>query len=148
MNTIGNLAEEGFPITPEIIKQDHEFFPHPWKEEQWLTLNPEQNLVFSWKKEGKLIGWALFAFLKDDDTAHLYKILLLPDQRSNGEALKFWEAILAKLRKTSATQVYLEVEVSNQVAQKFYQKCGFKLLRRVKGYYSNGDDGLIMLLTL
>lgn len=148
MNTTGKLVTETFPISNEILEQDQDFFPHPWKAEQWQGLVPEQNLVFSWKENQKLIGWALFSLLNQDDTAHLYKILVHPSYRGSGKALSFWEAILAELRKTSATQVYLEVEASNLVAQKFYEKCGFKLLRRVKSYYSNGDDGLIMLLTL
>jgi ribosomal protein S18 acetylase RimI-like enzyme len=44
--------------------------------------------------------------------------------------------------------VYLEVEATNFRAKSFYEKVGFNLLRRNKGYYSSGEDALIMSLTL
>jgi len=39
----------------------------------------------------------------------------------------------------------LEVRVSNRVAQKLYQKCGFRSSGLQRGYYcDNGEDALLM----
>lgn len=147
MNTIGNL-QAGFPVTDEIIEQDQDYFPRPWNKEQWLSLQETQHVFWTWNIHERVAGWALFSLVPGDDLAHLYKILLLPEYRGSGEAQAFWAQILPELRKMGANRVYLEVEVSNLVAQKFYQKLGFVVLRQVKAFYSGGEDALIMQLTL
>lgn len=147
MNTIGNI-ETGFPVSDEIIEQDQDYFPRPWNKEQWLALESTNHAFWQWKIHERVAGWALFSIVPGDDLAHLYKILLLPEYRGSGEAQAFWMAILAELRKMKVSRVYLEVEASNLVAQKFYQKVGFELIRQAKAFYSGGEDALIMQLTL
>lgn len=147
MSTIGNI-EAGFPASDEIIEQDQDYFPRPWNKEQWLSLDPNQHGFWVWKINERVGGWALFSIVPGDDLAHLYKILLLPEYRGSGEAQGFWKEILNELKNKGISRVYLEVEVSNLVAQKFYEKMGFELLRQVKAFYSGGEDALIMQLTL
>lgn len=145
-------------ITGKLIRQalndqqvhvlDQKYFPKPWTESQWKELRPDQHLLFTWVIGEAVMGYALFHYLEGDDTAHLYKILLIPNLRNSGEALAFWSVIVGELRLLKVKSVYLEVESSNESAKRFYQKCGFALLRRSKAYYSNGEDGLMMELML
>lgn len=147
MNTTGKLAIE--PLSsPEVLQLDQAYFPHPWAPEQWLELNPDQNILFSWRTQNTLIGYSLFGISPGDDVAHLFKILIDPAFRKKGNAVLFWSAIVHALKIKKLSRVYLEVEASNQRAILFYEKAGFKLLRRNKGYYSNGEDALMMELTL
>jgi [ribosomal protein S18]-alanine N-acetyltransferase len=135
-------------VTEEVIRLDQDFFPQPWTKDQWLSTNMDQHLLFQWKKENDLVGYALFQFLAGDDTAHLLKILMLPKHRGQGESEKFWTEIVNYLNVSGVQNIYLEVESGNAPAIGFYQKMGFKLLRKNKAYYSNGEDALIMALTL
>ena len=147
MNTTGKFEVHSV-IPDEVIKLDQDYFPQPWIPPEWLSLNPAQNHLFTWKKENMLIGQALFQYLAGDNTAHLLKILVLPDLRGKGETQLFWGEITKYLRSLGLQSVYLEVEARNARAIAFYEKSDFKILRKNKAYYSNGDDALIMSMTL
>ena len=150
MNTTGKLREAGLagPELNEIILLDHLHFPNPWSEQQWRELNPDQNLILAWRSQDKCQGFALFGAVPGDNTVHLYKILLHPNYRGTGMAHDFWRASCLFLKSKGIISVYLEVEADNNRAISFYEKVGFTLLRKNKGYYSNGQDALIMELTL
>jgi [ribosomal protein S18]-alanine N-acetyltransferase len=147
MNTTGNFQRESSP-SDEVIELDQKFFPHPWTREQWSEMNPDQNHILTWRLKNELIGYGLFHFLSGDDTAHLLKILIVPDHRGSGETKKFWDTLKVYLKNAGQKSIYLEVGANNVRAIHFYEKCGFKLLRRNKAYYSNGEDALAMSMTL
>lgn len=150
MNTTGKIRATDLagPNLGEVILLDHQHFPNPWAEQQWRELNPDQNLLLEWGSQDKCQGFALFGAVPNDNTVHLYKILLHPDYRGTGMAQDFWKAICLFLKSKGIISVYLEVEADNNRAISFYEKVGFTLLRKNKGYYSNGQDALIMELTL
>jgi ribosomal protein S18 acetylase RimI-like enzyme len=130
-----------------IPRLDLKYFPRPWKEADWNALDMSQHRIWTVEKS-ELIGFALFATPQGDETAHLLKIFVMPEQRGSGVATDFWKFITKELEKSGFRTVYLEVEKSNDRARAFYQKLGFKLLREVKSYYSDGEAGLMMQLTL
>lgn len=146
MNTTGKLVVG--PPTDEVMALDQAEFPHPWTKQQWQELDQTSCKLFSWIENDKLLGFALFGTPPFDDVAHLFKILILKEKRGSGASSEFWSNIKKELRDQGFKSVYLEVESSNARAFHFYQKSGFSLLRTNKAYYSNGDDALIMLLTL
>ena len=53
------------------------------------------------------------------------------------------EKIMEMFQKYSCA--YLEVRETNTIAQKLYKKYGFSILYRRKGYYSDGEDALVMV---
>jgi len=131
----------------QILQMDHDWFPRSWTKSQWAELKEEHHLLYVTGNEIPQ-GFALFSFIPGDHTAHLLKIALNPDLRGRGEAARFWKDLVLKLKTLGVNDVYLEVEVHNFRAIGFYQKCGFSPLRRVKSYYSDGVDGLMMQLLL
>ncbi|MGE3608432.1 MAG: GNAT family N-acetyltransferase [Bacteriovoracaceae bacterium] len=145
MNTTGKLVRvtKHHPFWSEVIRWDIQHFSMPWKEADWEQLD-EQSHLFVWLENDIPLGFALFHFLKGDDTAHLLKIFVLPENQGKGVAQNFWTELL---REFPSIKIYLEVEMGNMKAIKFYQKQGFLPLRTIKGYYSNGSDALTMLLT-
>jgi ribosomal protein S18 acetylase RimI-like enzyme len=147
MNTTGKLRSHS-QVTTDIILLDQEHFPGPWQQEQWLGLNLSQHLLFSWEVDSTTLGFALFGALTGNDTAHLYKILIHPAFQKQKQAQAFWSNICHELKARAFSKVYLEVAATNLRAISFYQKSGFILLRTVRAYYSNGEDGLTMELTL
>lgn len=149
MNTTGNIHEltSWNSFWDEVLELDQKYFPRPWKASDWATLDLSQHGLWVITEENRAIGFALFS-TPQDETAHLLKILMIPDQRASGKAQAFWKHISESLRTRGYSKVYLEVEESNGRAQAFYQKLGFQLLRRVKSYYSDGETGVMMQLTL
>jgi ribosomal-protein-alanine N-acetyltransferase len=43
------------------------------------------------------------------------------------------------------TGVQLEVRMGNTVAQRFYQRLGYRNVFEIEGYYSDGEDALVMM---
>lgn len=150
MNTFGNLLTD-WPQDhewPLVEQMDLEHFPRPWKIGQWRSLAGPHHYLYRWNQNNKLSGFALFAHLKGDETAHLLKICLAPDCRGKGIALAFWSQIQNNLKTHGVSKVFLEVEETNLRAQGFYEKVGFSALRAMKGYYSDGENAVAMLLAL
>jgi ribosomal protein S18 acetylase RimI-like enzyme len=46
------------------------------------------------------------------------------------------------------TTVRLEVRTQNIAAQKLYEHLGYATVQRMSKYYSNGDDGYLMVKSL
>lgn len=143
MNTTG----KEYSVTEDIIQLD-QAFPNPWTREQWYNLDFHHHLLFSLRNQSDLNGYALFQAVPGDDTAHLLKIMIEPAKRGTSTSQEFWKEILVQLRSLNFLSIYLEVEATNARAIRFYEKSGFKLLRKNKAYYSNGEDALIMMMTL
>ena len=148
MNTTGKFVElSGSSDLNDVVMMDEKYFPHPWKLSEWLELNFKHHLLYSWQGQ-ELEGFALFGLVPGDDTAHLFKIQVNPALQGQGISMKFWSGIVENLRLKGVKNIYLEVESSNERAIGFYKKVGFTCLRRVKSYYSNGSDGLMLQITL
>ena len=44
--------------------------------------------------------------------------------------------------------IRLEVRVGNEAAQLLYEQLGYIVVQRMQHYYSNGDDGYLMVKSL
>lgn len=151
MNTTGKIqavVQTDLDLWNNILELDYKYFPQPWSVEGWNQMDPKHHGLFAWVMNGTVLGFALFQLIPGDETAHLLKILVIPDQRGSGLASQIWEQVIPELKNRQHRQVYLEVEAANHPAQNFYRKVGFKDLRVLKKYYSNGSDALAMQLTL
>lgn len=150
MNTTGKFISinKDHVLWSEVLLLDASYFTRPWKESDWNTLDFSRHQLWIFRDENRLVGYALFATNSGDETAHLLKILLIPEMRGGPIAGLFWKEIAESLRNLRFKLVYLEVEESNERARKFYEKRGFQVLRRVKSYYSDGEGGVMMQLTL
>ncbi len=127
----------------QAARLDRELMPFSWSEKEWLELSPE-HLLYLWHRGGEVIGLALFAASSHDDVAHLLKIAVDPDFRGTGESQQFWEEILNNWEIDSWSRIFLEVQESNLSAINFYKKVGFKQLRHILSFYSNGDGAYTM----
>lgn len=145
MSITGKLAEEKLSV--DILELDQKDFPEPWTKEQWLSTNWNHHRLFTWRNP-ELVAFAFFGHLAGDDTAHLYKIVVRKELRNSGIAHTFWKEMSNKLSNSGIRQVYLEVNTKNLPAIGFYEKEGFRVLQTKKGFYSQGEDAFVMILTL
>lgn len=150
MSIIGKINQVGLedPDFKKIVELDQNFFPMPWSNESWNELKMEEHILFSWKKDGQVIGYCLFFAPKIEETAHLLKIFINQSYRGSPETSHFWISIINVLTKRAFKFIYLEVEEKNDRAQGFYRKVGFASLHTIKGFYSNGENAVTMQLEL
>ncbi len=104
----------------------------------YRIVTPEQNIV----------GFVFVMVNMDDGTGHLTTIGIAPEHRRRGLALKLLRHAEDALRKRDVTILMLEVRVGNVAAQNLYRNYGYAIMQRLYKYYSNGEDGFLMVKSL
>ena len=79
------------------------------------------------------------------DEAHITTIAVDPDFQGNGIGELLLVALIDRAKQIGARWLTLEVRVTNDVAQRLYEKYTFKEMGIRRRYYSdNGEDAYIM----
>jgi len=126
----------------DILSIEKKVFKHPWSKEQlsWeLNSQPvAENYVMI--ARGNMVGY-LFSHVVDDDVQILNIAIDIPFQHKGyGEQLLSY--FLDQFNTDSS--IHLEVRKSNFPAINLYLKFGFHETGTRKGYYSDGEDAIIM----
>jgi ribosomal-protein-alanine N-acetyltransferase len=80
--------------------------------------------------------------------ASLESIAVDPRARGKGAASLLLKSTIRRLKLQGVRRITLMVRRSNAVALQFYERRGFTAVRRAPGYYEDGEEGLVMRLTL
>ena len=88
-----------------------------------------------------------FVFGVMSGVQHARVLMLAVDRNYRGAGLGtlLTQEFFRECGKKGVRQVSLEVRASNIAAQRFYQRLGFFTVRRVSKYYSDGEDGILLL---
>jgi ribosomal-protein-alanine N-acetyltransferase len=90
-----------------------------------------------------IVGYAGLWLMTDE--AHITTIAVDPDFQGNGIGELLVVALIDRAQQIGARWLTLEVRVSNDVAQRLYEKYTFKEMGIRRRYYSdNGEDALVM----
>jgi len=134
---------------PEVMEIENASFKRPWPLSAYhyeLTRNDcGYYLVVRLKKkegEGPLLAYGGFWLVVDE--AHICTLAVKPEWRGKGLGELILYSLLELALRLGAKIASLEVRVSNKVAQNLYRKYGFEEVGKRKGYYSDGEDALIM----
>lgn len=79
---------------------------------------------------------------------HIISIAVLPYARGKGIGKELLRLGLQALKEYGASEAYLEVRVSNEVAINLYKSMGFMVAKRIPMYYADGEDAYLMTKTL
>jgi len=79
---------------------------------------------------------------------HVISIAVLQDHRGMGIGRRLMEVGMQRVKEGGATEMYLEVRVSNNPAIELYRKLGFKASRIAEGYYRDGENAYMMVVDL
>jgi ribosomal-protein-alanine N-acetyltransferase len=109
----------------------------------FLENNPNTFLVAEYG--GKVIGYVM-GYLRPDMEGHIMSIAVDPAYRGNGIGSALLTEAIERLIREGARYIGLEVRVSNIGAIRLYERFGFRRVKRIIGYYSDGEDAYYMLL--
>jgi [ribosomal protein S18]-alanine N-acetyltransferase len=101
----------------------------------------------AWKGR-KLCGYMLTCIRVGTRPAELVSVAVDPAHRGKGVAGKLMKSTLRRLRRRGVGRFSLIVKWTNAEALAFYKKYGFTKVRRVRGYYEDGEDGIAMVKEL
>jgi len=105
------------------------------------------------EQDGKIVGYIMgrietgFSELKRFSLirkGHVVSVAVVPEQRNKGLGTSLLEKGLEGFKEYQVSETFLEVRESNKVAIDLYQKFGFNTVRRIKGYYRDGETAFVM----
>ena len=120
----------------ELMQIENKCFSRPYSSESFLQdLRGDKVKAFVKILNEKIVGFiSLYIFL---DEANLQQIAVLEDFRRKGIASELIEYSVEYLKQNKVKKFYLEVNETNFVAIKTYEKFGFKQVVTRKNYYGN-----------
>jgi [ribosomal protein S18]-alanine N-acetyltransferase len=86
--------------------------------------------------------------VEEDGVGHITTVGVAPEYRRRGLARLILQEIERSFIARGVTTVRLEVRTRNVAAQKLYENLGYATVQRMNQYYSNGDDGYLMVKSL
>ena len=149
MNPRGPYVRRARPADiPEIMAIERECFVEPWEEEVFVqTLEWTPFSFFVAMADGKIRGFVV-GCMENTGTAsygHISNLGVTAEYRGKG----LGKLLVARLERQfivdGAEGALLEVRVSNTDAQGFYHGLGYREAFLLSGYYSNGEDALVMM---
>ena len=113
---------------------------HPWVFIEILSLAPELFIVAECNNE--VVGYAMG--LPEGEHCHLISIAVAPDMRRRGLGRRLLREFEEACRKLGLKKVKLEVKETNVAAINLYLSEGYIVGGRIKRYYPDGVDALVM----
>ncbi len=95
---------------------------------------------------GKVIGYGIMSVAAGE--AHLLNLVLSDSARRMGNGRRLLDHLMDLAQLAGAEGMYLEVRPSNQRALQLYERAGFELLGRRRGYYRSrgGTEDAVVLV--
>lgn len=111
-------------------------------------LNEPRSVAYKTETDKGRIAGFVFVLLNEDGAAHITTLGVAPEHRRRGIARRMLVHLDTALKMKGISTVVLEVRVSNFHAQELYLGAGYAVAQRVERYYSNGEDGYLMIKSL
>jgi ribosomal-protein-alanine N-acetyltransferase len=92
---------------------------------------------------GKTVGYVV-GFISITIKGRIFTLCVKEEYRGMGIGTRLMDKICATLKENGSDEATLEVRISNISAQHFYFKRGFIPAWIERGYYSDGEDALVM----
>lgn len=126
----------------QVMEIENKSFAFPWKRSffEYDLRRPNGCLLVA-KQDDTILGY--IDAWQIDDELHLANIAVAPDYRQQGIASKMILKLIEIAKKRHIKSIYLEVRVSNKIAQKLYEKFGFVNIYNRKNYYPDGEDAMV-----
>ncbi|MEO8445731.1 MAG: ribosomal protein S18-alanine N-acetyltransferase [Gammaproteobacteria bacterium] len=95
---------------------------------------------------GKVVGYGIMSVAAGE--AHLLNLALSESARGMGNGRRLLEHLMEVARQAGAEGMYLEVRPSNTRALELYERAGFEVLGRRRGYYRarGGTEDAVVLV--
>jgi ribosomal-protein-alanine N-acetyltransferase len=133
---------------PSIVAIENESFIDPWDPSVFLeALTYYPSTYFVAVCDGMVAGFVVGGL--EDTGEHIYGHLCNVGVNSRYRRRGIGKLLIRRSEHqfalALAAGVQLEVRVSNTVAQRFYQRMGYRPVFGIDQYYANGEDALVMM---
>ncbi|MBI4588444.1 MAG: ribosomal protein S18-alanine N-acetyltransferase [Candidatus Rokubacteria bacterium] len=143
-----SLEPLGVADLDEVLAIERASFPTPWSRGAFLYELQQNPVGRCWvaRSSGsapRVLGYLCLWEISPE--VHITNLAVHPDCRRQGIARSLLGAILEDARRRHLTVALLEVRPTNTEARGLYERLGFQVIGRRKGYYfDTGEDALLM----
>ena len=130
---------------PEVQAIEREIFPTPWpKNAYYRELHHNRSAYYIvLRRDEEIVGYA--GLWRMSDEAHITTVGVRASAQGKGFGHALMGALIQQAYRLGARWLTLEVRPSNTVAIRLYEKFGFKVIGRRRGYYTdNNEDAIVM----
>lgn len=136
-------------LISEVAKIDQLYFPYKWDDSGWDAIQKSSGSSYYLAVLRESVGcrpiaFVLYQLFDIESLAHMLKLLVVPDYRSNGLARHLIAASFAEFQKFGIERSILEVECQNINANRLYISMGYKIIHTTHHFYSNGQSAHTM----
>lgn len=132
-----------------VASQDRALYPFPWTTGNFADSMEAGYSCWRMSAGGEPVGYAVLMMVIDE--AHILNISVVRACQGRGLGRRLLDHLAEVARQAGARQLLLEVRPSNASALALYEKRGFVVIGRRKGYYpapGGREDAIVMRLTL
>jgi ribosomal-protein-alanine N-acetyltransferase len=127
----------------KVYEVELESFDHPYPFSVFLNfLLKEPNGFLIAKMNDQIVGYVIGVTEKNIGT--IVSIAVKKDYRRKGIGKKLLDYIIEYFKLKNISIINLQVRIDNYEAISFYENNGFKKVKILKNYYSNGCDAFLM----
>jgi len=116
-------------------------------EEMKSFVRSRRSITLVAEDKGLLVGFVIAA-VEPGRFGHIITIDVLPAFQSKGIGSSLLAEVEGRLARQGVLAIYLETAVDNSPAIRFYEKHGYVVIRRLKGYYLQKLDAFLMMKNL
>jgi len=136
---------------PEIMAIERECFVEPWEEEVFIqTMEWTPFFFFVAIAGGKIRGFVVGCMENTGSASygHVSNLGVTAAYRGKGLGRLLVSRLERQFVLEGVEGALLEVRISNTDAQEFYRRLGYREAFLLSGYYSNGEDAIVMMKDL
>lgn len=147
---------DGFEIRPAeradllaVVRIENESFSQPWPYDAFERFLGDPGFLVA-VANGDVAGYIVADVTRrfGRNLGHVKDVAVHPEYRNAGVGSSLLRRAVAVLSIHGADSVKLEVRRSNEGAKHLYRKFGFEPVRRVPGYYEDGEEAVVMVRDL
>ena len=131
-----------------VFRIEKACFPQPWPFSAFERFLDEPGFLVAATDADEVLGYVVSDVTPNygRDIGHVKDLAVHPGVRGRGLGRRLLDRALSTLSAEGAMLVKLEVREGNDPARALYADVGFRNLRRVRGYYEDGEDAVMMVL--
>ncbi len=143
--TVGELKHEDLA---DVVRIEREAFTDPWDEQNFMAdIENDHVITLAARDSNVCVGYLSCVAL--DDYGYVANVAVDGEYRSKGVGKALMDELSKLLLQRNISDIVLDVRVSNSRAIGFYEKYGFSVITRRKGFYSTPpEDSFTMLKSL
>ena len=134
---------------PEIHRIDQVCFPQDIaysRAELLFYVRHPESITRVAELDHAVVGFVV-GRIESAGAAHVVTLDVLPVARRRGVGSALMAALHAELETREVRLVFLEVDVANEAARRFYEGFGYRATALLKGYYKGRSHALRMVWT-